>query len=379
MVVAYGWELGPYAHGGGDRSESDKQDRSFPFEVQHDISRIRYEVFREAAIKLQDMAWAAEKNGRWFEAWNLWQRFASRFDRFRNPEMIAAAREGYLNSARCALNAGHPAVSMRALSQYFSSGDGTPEAIRMKRVAKERDAKLLEEMKNLLTSTQASEFEVRKLLQHAVDHPRAERLALAEEILERFQKYAEDPSILAFDRANLFMAQGKWQEVVAALTPLIEADAELGGSLAHWRNMMQSGGKREGLFFGDIPESCDLDVPRIVNRGFAYLANAFYEDALQWLLFALSKDAGDPFAIFGHALCLWQMNMFTLAAERLRLAMARIEDYSSTFRFLGFSRFDETAPARSYRYDPIYMIYNPGECLSQVLNLQGFVSHTLIP
>lgn len=379
MVVAYGWELGPYANGQGDPDESFKQDRQFPHDVTHLISSTRYDIFREAAIKLQDMALAAEKESKWFEAWNLWQRFSSRFDRFRDPPIINAAREGYRMSARCALNAGHPALTLRALSQFFSSGDSTPEAIEMKRIAKERDAKLLQEMKDLLVSTEPSEFQVRKLLQHAVDYPRRERLALAEEILERFPKQAEDPSIVAFDRANVYMAEGKWREAIEILIPLVEVDAEINVPLTYWQNMMQPGGKREGLYFGSIPEDCDLDVPEIVNRGFAYLANAFYEDALQWMLFALAKDPEDPFAIFGHALCLWQKNMFVLAEDRLRLAIARIEEHSSKFRFLGFSRFDETAPARSYRYDPIYMIFNPGECLSQVLSLQGFVSHLLIP
>jgi tetratricopeptide (TPR) repeat protein len=379
VVVAYGWELGPYALGQGDRDESLKQDRQFPHDLTTPIGRMGYDMFRKAALKLEEMALAAEKERKWLEAWDLWQRFSSTFDRFRDPAIIHAAREGYLICARCALNAGYPALALRALSQFFSSGDSTPEAIEVKRVAGERDAKLLQEMKDMLTATQASEFRVRKLLQHAVDYPRRERLALAEELLNRFPKYAENPSIVAFDRANLDMAEGKWREAVEVLTPLVEVDAEIKGPLTHWRNMMQPGGGREGVYFGGVPEDCDLGVPEIVNRGFGYLANAFYEDALQWLLFALVKDPADPFALFGHALCLWQKNMFVLAADRLRLAIARMEEYASKFRFLGFSRLDETAPARSYRFDPIYMIFNPGECLSQVLSLQGFVSHVLIP
>ncbi|HEX3470512.1 MAG TPA: hypothetical protein VHT28_04955 [Silvibacterium sp.] len=373
MVVAYGWELIP--EGMESRAHSSSV---FPLDVGHQLQRYPYEVYRQAAENVQKSAALAASKRQWFEAWQCWQRFASLFDRFRNPEMIAAAREGYLKSAICALNCGSPGLCFRAVNQYFLTGDASPEAIKIKREAKEQAAKKLQQMENLLQEPEPAAFAIGDVVQYAVDYPVPARLALAEQILERFRNYSKDRTKLLLDFANLYMAQGRWHEAVGLLVPEAD-DARIREPLTEWRNLMERGESRTGVLLGGVPDDCELSLAQVVNHGFSYLVNAFYEDALEWFLFALAKTETDPFALFGHGLCLWQRGMFSLAANRLKRAKDTIENYSAEPRFLGFFRYDDTCASRSYRYDPMYQIFNPGECLAQVTKLQPFVSHVLAP
>lgn len=212
----------------------------------------------------------------------------------------------------------------------------------------------------------------------AVHYPLRSRVALAEQVLEKFPNQYDDPAEFLLDRAKLYMAQGKWREAAALLAGTTQDHPSLAEPLALWQSWMVLGGKRTGTYFGPIPDDCPFDVVRAVNRGFTFFANAFYEDALQWLLFGLTKSESDPFAVFGHALCLWEKGMFALAADQLRLAIERIRDRSEP-RFLGFMRWDDSCPPRSYTYDPRYLIFNPAECLERVTKRESFVSHILLP
>jgi hypothetical protein len=131
--------------------------------------------------------------------------------------------------------------------------------------------------------------------------------------------------------------------------------------------------------FGIASADCTLEVTDAVNRGLTFLVNAMYEDAREWLLFALEKSPRDPFALFGHALVLWRLEWFSLAAERLEVAKDALEKYPAEFRFVQFGRNDETCESRSYGFNPLYPIFNIEDCLERIATREPFVSYALIP
>jgi hypothetical protein len=149
--------------------------------------------------------------------------------------------------------------------------------------------------------------------------------------------------------------------------------------LLEWQGLTERKSAGTKSKFGGVPSDCSLDATDAVNTGLTYLVNAFYEDALEWLLFALEKSQDDPFALFGHGLWLWRMGWFSLAADRFTRAKDGIENYPRKFRLVTFARVDDTSVPRSYAFNPIYPIFNPAECLEQVTRRQAFVSHSLVP
>jgi tetratricopeptide (TPR) repeat protein len=389
LLTAYAWKLNTdliYGPGSGspvDVMETHEFPRTFfTFELQKQIAEsYPYGLCRRGAVETEESANAAISKQEWLEAYFLFQRCAGFMERFRDPAIIATVRTWYLWSAECAVSDGSTALSLLALSMHFSIGEITPEAIKLKRIAKDLDANAMQQIEDLLQAPSLSYDEVEFAVRYAISYPILARLALAERIVGRLRSHSndQDEPRLLLCLARCYMSQGRWQDVSALLTPAASQDSSVREQFFLWQGLMEPVSGRKGLFFGPIPEDCQLDVTDAVNRGFTYFVNAFYEDALEWFLFAQTRGPADPFALFGHGLCLWRTAWFSLAAEKFQLARIGLEKYPREFRFVCFSRFDETCPPRSYQSDDLYLIFNPSECLDRVNRRQPFVSHVVVP
>jgi tetratricopeptide (TPR) repeat protein len=386
VITAYSWKLNSeliYA----DNLDPVKsmQIHEFPrtvftFELSKQITDgYPYRDYRLAAVETENFAIVAAQKQEWIESYGLFQRCASLMERFRHPAIIATAREWYLRSAETALAGAEAGLCLLSLRQYFSIGDATSEAVNLKRKAKDLDTKMLGQIEDLLRAPSMDYDEVEWAIKYLNGYPLPTRLALAEQVVERFRNQSTNRCKLLSMLASCYMAQGRWNDVTGLFAQEDSGDPSIREQFFQWQHLMEPVSEGKGTAFGAIPDNCNLDVTDAVNRGLTYLVNGFYNDALEWFLFALAKTPTDPFALFGHGLYLWRIGCFALAAERLELAKSGIENYPTEFRFVSFSRFDDTCPPRSYDVDSNYPIFNPRECLDQVKRLQPFVSYVLIP
>lgn len=389
MITVYAWKLNEdliYGSGAGtpvDVMKAYEFPRAFfTFELQKQIEESHsYGLCRKGAVEMEKSANVAIGKQEWLDAYFLFQRCIGFMERFRDPAIVATVRTWYLASAECAVFDGRTALALLALSMHFSLGEITSQAIQLKRIAKDIDAKAMRKIEDMLQAPNLSTDEVEFAVDYAISYPILARLTLAERIVERLRsqsKYQNESRLLLY-LARCYMSQGRWHDVSTLLTPAASQESSIREQLFRWQGLMKPVSGREGLFFGPVPEDCQLDVTDAVNRGFTYFVNAFYLDALEWFLFALTKQPADPFALFGHGLYLWRTAWFSLASEKFQLARDGIAKYPREFRYVSFSRFDETCPPRSYMFADLYPIFNPGECLDRVTRRQPFVSHVVAP
>lgn len=380
MVVVYGWKLNEELMFGdpkmakwstvdGPMNDGFRIQEALPFE------ELQANASREAHLGN-----VAQNKQQWSEAIVHYQRSVHALERFRQPEVLELASQCYLASGRCALADKKPALCLSLLRQHFLISEPTNKSIELKRVAKEYDTKMLQLMESLLRASSSTFDQVRHCVAYLVEeYPLQKRSTLAVKIVEQFRSHAGDSPDLLLDLARCYMAEGRWDEAHSLLDPLALDNEVIRQQLDSWRGMLSRGYGRWMPQFGAAPENCDLDVTDAVNRGLTFLVNGLYHDAREWLLFALEKGPHDPFALFGHALFLWQVGWFSLAAMRLHLAKEALAKYPTAFRFVLFNRMDEMCAARSYHFNPFYPIFNIGECLERVTSREPFVSFAIVP
>jgi tetratricopeptide (TPR) repeat protein len=367
VCVTYGW---PHASG---RDEADAW-----VDVFVDMQRVPFQSCRLAALGCQEAAVECVRRRDWAEAFKQWQRFVRCLDRFRDPGIIAVARQAHLKAAVAALNGGLCGLSLRAIGQYLASGDCDADSLEVKRRAESMMSVVLHRAKEAVRTHTLPLSGIGWWIQCALDYRTGELLEILEPLVDRLPDDGEDQSKVALDRANFYLARGQWEQATESLAGRVESDPRAARTVGHLRGLMTFDGPRGRCLLGGVPEQTDCDAARAVSKGFSYLANSCYPDALEWILFGLSKDPADPFGLFAHGLWLWSSGLNALAADRLRLAIDGLEG-GHRQRSLGLMRHDETAPPRSYAFNPLYLIYNPRECLSQVLSGRGFVSSMVFP
>jgi tetratricopeptide (TPR) repeat protein len=270
-------------------------------------------------------------------------------------------------------------MCLSLLRQHFLVSEATTESVELKRAAKEHDARTLRQIELLLKATSLTLDQVKSAIEYIVEYPLPGRPALAEKIVERIRSHNEDEPELLWYLARCYMAEGRWDDAHSLLAPLAATNDLIREHLHRWQGLLSPGYGPWTPRFGTVPNNCDLDVTDAVNRGLIFLANALYHDAREWLLFALEKAPRDPFALFGHGLFLWRQGWFSLATKRLELAKDALESYPAEFRFVTFARIDETCEPRSYRFNPLYPIFNIADCIERVESREPFVSYAIIP
>ena len=389
MVVVYTWKLndGLIFDGltSGDSIIEAMKAHEFPRAavLSQDASRIKevwpWEMLRDYGSEEEDLGDEAYRNREWGEAIDHYQHCAQALERFRESSVLEVAARCYLRSAHCALAAGRPALSLTFLRQHFLMEDASEYALDLQRVAKEYDAKFFHQTEEWLNSTNLKFEDVKFAVEYAIENPLSGRLSRAEQIVERFRARAGNEPELLWYLGRCYMSQGRWSDAHSLLAPLTPDNVVISAHLSRWQGLFSRGCGKWTPRFGAVPDDCDLDVSDAVNRGLTFLVSALYHDAREWLLFALEKSPQDPFALFGHALFLWRQGWIALAAERLKLAKDALEKYGDEFRLVQFARIDETCEARSYHFDPLYPIFNIGDCLERTRSREPFVSSAIAP
>ena len=341
--------------------------------VERIAKALPYNLLCDEANAAVGQAMQAEKKQHWNRAISAYLRCQAAMERFRGPDTLKSIQQCYVECARCAIAAGRGDRGLYYLRQATAIDDAPAEVASLLDEAQKLDARSLDCLKKLHLVERPTVTQLDYAVSRAVYSAQTERLDIAAEIAAKHHHFFPESAASLLALARCHMARGRGEDALSLLGNHPENEVQL----KYWRDLLQPAGRHTKLTKSLLKRPYNpLDC---VNLGLMFLVNALYREATYWLGVGLKAAPDDPFGILGHAFLLWSLGWFNLAADRFRKAERGIREYPHEFRFLIFGRIDSTSAPRSYEHNPMYLLFNPEECLQEVNRRQPFVSAAVFP
>jgi len=344
-----------------------KLSNAFPTENSIDLAQ---QYFNQGRVNFQAQEW--------HKAYIDFENWLTLVERFRATPIISEVNKVLYLAAYCTICFGSPIGALVLLKQSFLIGDVSDDCFDLYENAKKEDEKRIDELVSEYKLHGISGENSKFLTGYLLYHPLPKRVELAREIIDQCLKKNSTDKIALSALARCHMADGNHEAALEVVENIDPDDAEINELRNKWYQFL---GKQEiqTNYIFQSPNDDLTNIDDIVNRGFTLLVNAIYLEALVNFLKALQLSNRDPFALFGYALVLWRLGNFGLAKHAIADAIEALANYPKQFRFLTFSRSDETCAPKSIGYNPIYPIYNMEHCQELINNYEPFVSYILIP